>query len=256
MKAGMLSARRVPLLLGPAVLLLVAGCYAGAKESAQPTEPSDPKASSMAEATAPPETGSFGLCGSTDVWIDYAPHTTATLAGYGWDFLVAEVVSFEPAIFNTPDGEAPPEFPNQTARPDANPNAETMIYTPVNVVINEVISGPWSAGENQFLIEGGTVPIEGGIVDCYTVRVDAAPHVEVGSRYVLIVSDALRSDGRTPLSSSKARFAWTIDSNQIVTTVDGPMSIEDLSRLVLDAAPSSVPGGTGLPLPMQTGAST
>lgn len=127
-------------------------------------------------------------------------HTTATLAGYGWDFVVADVVSFEPAIFNTPDGKAPPDFPKPPSSPNPNPNAETLIDTPVNVVIDDVVSGAWSAGPRQFLIEGGSV-------DCYTMRVDAAPRVEPGSRYVFIVSDAPDSEGRKPLSLNKARFA-------------------------------------------------
>lgn len=240
MRSELRLARRAPLLFGLAVLGFVAGCYAGARGSAQPVT-SDPKPSSTAEATAPSETGSFGLCGSADIFIDYVPHTTATLAGLGWDFVVAEVVSFEPAVFNTPDGKAPPDFPKRTTSPDANPNAETTIYTPVNVMIDVAISGPWSAGAVQFLVEGGTVPIEGGIVDCYTVRVDAAPRVEPGSRYVFIVSNALGFDGQASLSLSKARFAWPVDAKGTVATVDGPMSIDDLSRIVLDAAPSSVP---------------
>lgn len=157
---------------------------------------------------------------------------------------MADVVSFEPAIFNTPDGKAPIGFPKPRSSPNPNPNAETLIYTPVNVVVDDAISGARSAGLRQFLVEGGTVPVEGGTVDCFTARVDEAPRVEPGSRYVFIVSDALDSEGQKPLPLNKARFAWPVDAKGMVATVDGLMSVDDLTRLVLGASPSSVPEGT------------
>lgn len=167
-----------------------------------------------------------------------------TLAGGGSDFVVVDVVSFEPAIVNTRDGKAPPDFLRPASSLPPNPNAQTLIYTPVNVVIDDVVSGAWSAGPRQFLIEGGTVPIEGGAVDCFTARVYGAPRVEPGSRYVFVVSEALDSEGLKPLSLAKARFAWPIDSKGIVTTVDGPMSIDELTTVVMGATESPDPKAT------------
>jgi hypothetical protein len=174
-------------------------------------------------------------CGSADISIDYLPYTVATLAGYGWSFVVADVVGFEPAIFNTPDGDAPPGFPERPSSPHPNPNAEAMVYTPVDVVIDRAISGPWSPGPSQFLIEGGTVFLEGGAVDCFVMRVYPAPHVEPGASYVFILSDALDADGQKPLPVPKARFAWIVGPGGMVQTVDGPMSIDELTEIVSGA---------------------
>lgn len=172
------------------------------------------------------------------------PYTTESLAGHGSDFVVVDVVSFEPAIFNTPDGKAPPDFLKQPSSLPPNPTAQTLIYTPVNVVIDDVVNGAWSDGPVQFLIEGGTVPIEDSTVDCFTARVYGAPRVELGSRYVFVVSEALDSEGQKPLLLSKARFAWPVDSKGIVTTVDGPMSIDQLTEVVAAAASSPDPKAT------------
>lgn len=235
---------RAPAALGIAALFVVAACYSGSLASALPTESSSPTRSSAPEASGSATPEPLHLCGSADLFIDYAPYTTVTLAGYGWDFVVADVVSFEPAIFNTPDGKAPPDFLKPPSSLQPNPNAATLIYTPINVVIDDVVSGAWSAGPRQFLIEGGTVPIEDGTVDCFTMRVDAAPRVEPGSRYVLIVSEALDSEGQEALLLSKARFAWPVDSKGIATTVDGPMSIDKLTEVVMGAAASPDPKAT------------
>src|SRR5688500_6895918 len=101
--------------VGLATQLLVAACQAGSRASAPPSDPTD--APPVATATAVPmrsasaSPASTDGCGGAKLSIDYLPYTTATLAGYGWDFVVADVVGFEPAIFNTPDGRRPPEFP-------------------------------------------------------------------------------------------------------------------------------------------------
>lgn len=182
-------------------------------------------------ASAVPE--STEACGSAAISIDYVPFTTATLAGNGWDFVVADVVGFELAIFNTPDGGRPPGFPGRPSSPHPNPNAETMIYTPLNVVIDRAISGQWSPGPSQFLVEGGTVLLDGGSIGCFEMRVSPVPRVERGSRYLFILSDALDADGQNPLPLPKARFAWTVDPAGTVQTVDGPMSLDELTEIVL-----------------------
>jgi hypothetical protein len=203
------------------VFLALGGC---AGTQPPPTESTAaPVTTLSATASASPEP--TDSCGSADLWIDYASYTTATLAGYGWDFVVADVVGFDPAIFNTPGGSRPPGFGTRPSSPKPNPNAETLIYTPVNVVIDRAISGPWSPGPIQFLVEGGTV-------GCYTMRVDDVPRVNPGSRYVIILSEALDAEGLKPLPLQKARFAWPVDSAGLVSTVDGLMSIDELTKVV------------------------
>jgi hypothetical protein len=172
-------------------------------------------------------------CGSTTISIDYAPYTAATLAGYGWDFVVADVVGFEPAIFNTPDGKRPPGFgTNPSGPPDAG--AETRLYTPVNVEIDRAISGSSKIGPNQVLVEGGTA-------GCYTVWVDVAPRLELGSRYVLILAKAMDAAGQNPLPLQEAKIAWLVDGEGMVATVDLRMSIDQLTRIVRQATPSTDP---------------
>lgn len=235
------SQLRAQALLGTAALLAAAAC-SGSLASTPPTQSSGPLPSSATRATEPAASASFGRCGSADVFIEYLPYTTATLAGYGWDFVVVDVVSFEAATFNTPNGEAPLDYPKPPSSPHPNPKAQTLVFTPVNVVIDTAISGTWNAGPRQFLIEGGTVPMKSGPVDCLTVRVDMAPLVEPGLRYVFVVSEAVDSEGQ-PMVLSMARFAWPVDSNGIVVTVDGPISIPELANAVA-AAPKPDPNAT------------
>jgi hypothetical protein len=173
----------------------------------------------VAEATAS-ATPSAGYCGSATISIDYAPYTTATLARYGWEFVVVDVVGFEPGTFNTPDGKAPAGFPKASGARDPN----LVIYTPIDVQIDQAISGAWNLGRGQFLVEGG-------IVGCFTMSVYGTPKVEIGARYVFIVSDAPDASGRV-LPLPNVVFAWPVDPNGIVTTVDGLMSLDDLEKLV------------------------
>ena len=229
--------------VGCAILFVVAACQAGSRASDPPTHPTPtaPVTTSAPTRSASASPASTDGCGGATISIDYLPYTTANLAGYGWDFVVADVVGFEPAIFNTPDGRQPPGFPGRPSSPNPNGNAETLIYTPINVVIDRPISGPWSLGPGQFLVEGGTVLLEDGPVGCFTMWVSPVPHVEPGSRYVFILSEALDAGGENPLPLYKARFAWPVDGAGMVRTIDGPMSVDELARVVLDAAQSAEP---------------
>jgi hypothetical protein len=217
----------------------VAACQAGlgASQSFPQLAATPPSFAPIRSTLASPRSTSG--CGSATISIDYLPYTTATLAGYGWDFVVADVVGFEPAIFNTPDGSRPPGFPpSGPSNADPDGNAETLIYTPVNIVINRAISGRWKPGASQILVEGGTVFLEGGPVDCFEMRVSPVPHVEPGSTYVFVLSEALDAAGQNPLPLPKARFAWPVDRGGIAATADGNMSIEALTELAQNAAPS------------------
>jgi hypothetical protein len=175
-------------------------------------------------------------CGSATISIDYAPYTAKTLAGYGWQFVLVDVTGIEGAIFNTPDGSAPPGFPKAAA--SAGPSF--MLYTPIDVQIAQAISGPATPGPGQFLVEGGTA-------GCYTMFVSPTPNVEIGMRYVFIVSDAPDASGKAALPVLQARFAWPVDAKGVVATDDGPMSLEDLAKIVLSATPSSAPAASSLP---------
>jgi hypothetical protein len=221
--------------VGVAALFVVLGCGVGLPASSPPSE------AAAASSVATPSPAAWASptvwrgCGSATISIDYLPFTTASLAGYGWDFVVADVVGFEAAIFGTRDGRPPPGFPGRPTGTHPDDNLVTPIYTPVNVVIDRAISGSWSPGPGQFLVEGGTVPLESGPVPCYEWRVSPAPDLTPGSRYVLVVSEALDDNGRNPLPLHKARFAWPVDATGGVTTPDGPMSIDKLAKVVVEA---------------------
>jgi hypothetical protein len=204
----------------------VVACAAASSRS---QAPSDPMASPRIALLLP--TPPASLCGSTTMSIDYAPYTTAILAGYGWDFVVADAVAFGPAFFNTADGQRPPEFGAKPSGHSRDPNREPRVYTPVDVVIERVINGRRIPGPSRFLIEGGTV-------GCFEMWVDAAPRVVPGSRYVFILTEAFDADGKDPLTDPKSVFAWPVDPSGQVTTVDGLMSIDELTEIVSAASPS------------------
>jgi hypothetical protein len=211
-------------------VFVVAGCYGGGSiGSAQPTEQTAASSSSKPVETEPPAPESTNDCGGATVSIDYVPFDTKSLASSGFGFVVADVVGFEPALFNTADGKRPDGFGALDGSPSGD---ETTIYTPVSVVVDAALSGEASAGPNQFLLEGGTV-------GCFTMNVYPTPALEPGSRYVLIVSDAMKADGKEAMAFPKARFAWPVDEKGMVTTVDGVMSIDELTKLVAEAKPAS-----------------
>jgi len=234
---------------GCATLLLVVACQVGSRSSWPPDHSTAPppgaSPSATPSASASASTDATDGCGSATLSIDYAPYTTATLAGRGLDFVVADVVDFEPAMFNTLDGKRPPGFGMKPSSPKPNPNAETLIYTPVDVVVNLTISGPSSPGPNRFLIAGGTI-------GCYRMSVYPAPRVELGSRYAFILADALDAEGTNPLPLQEAKFAWPVDAAGMVTTVDGLMSIDELTAIVSTSTPLSEPRETAWPAPQAT----
>jgi hypothetical protein len=215
-------------------LFLVVACQFGSMASPSPAASSNPPPA--ATATGQPDAvtslAADGGCGTTTYSVEYAPYTTATLAGYGWDFVVADVMAFEPAMFNTADGKAPPGYGIKPV--DPNSNVDARIYTPVLVGIVQTLSGPSMDGAQRFLIEGGTV-------GCYTVRVDVAPRVAVDSRYVFILTDVRDPAGRNTLGLREAKFAWAVDSKETVSTVDGLRSIDELTEIVTRSPASSQP---------------
>lgn len=226
-----------------ATLALVVACQFGSRAASPSpgaaTSPS-PVATASATVSASPLGGDG--CGGADLFIDFAPYTTATLAGYGWDFVVAEVTGIEAAVFNTSDGKAPPGFNTMPTGVSLNPDAR--IYTPVDVLIDQPISGPFKTGANRFLIAGGTV-------GCHTERSSAAPIVEVGSRYVFILATAPDATGKSLLAQQEARFAWPVDGEGIVATVDGPKTIAELTTIVVNSSPPSASPQMASPVPQE-----
>jgi hypothetical protein len=212
-----------------ATLFLVGGCVAAGSITATPNlSPGSSTPTPPSQPTLDPTDG----CGTGNLWVDYAPYTTATLASYGWSFVVADVKSTEPAIFNTADGKKPRGF---MAKPVAGtPGSNGKIYTPVVVQVDRAISGQTKPGANRFLIEGGTI-------GCYTTRLDVSPNVEKGARYVFIVTAAQDADGKKLLDLQEAKFAWPVDANGVVQTVDGPQSIDALAHTVAQTAVAPSP---------------
>src|SRR4051812_24357255 len=103
--------RRALVAVGCATLLVAAACQAGSTASGPSTNSTAaPLVANIRSTTVQASPQSTDGCGSATVSIDYAPYTTASLAGSGWDFVVAAVVGFDPAIFNTPDGSRPSDF--------------------------------------------------------------------------------------------------------------------------------------------------
>jgi hypothetical protein len=209
-----------------ATLLLVAGCVTAGGLTAPPKASSPSGASPSAIA---PEVN----CGTSSQWVDYAPYTIASLAASGKVFVVGEVKAIEPAIFNTADGKKPRGF---FAKPGTVANAQPngKIFTPVVVLVDQVLRGETTPGVVRVLIEGGTI-------GCYTVRVDVAPVVERGGRYVLILEDGLDADGKKLLDLQQMMFAWPVDANDVVQTAEGPMLLASLAAIVAQASPTPAP---------------
>jgi hypothetical protein len=159
------------------------------------------------------------------------------MVGYGWEFIVADAREFGAARFSTADGKAPPGF---GTKEDFDRPWEGRIYTPLEVSIEQTISGSYEPGAERVMIEGGTV-------GCHTTRVDVAPKVEVGSRYVFVLADIIDAAGEKTDGPKEAKFAWPVDADGMVWTVDGHMSITRLAEII-SAAPTARPP-TASPVP-------
>jgi hypothetical protein len=151
-----------------------------------------------------------------------------------WNFAVVDVQGIKAPVFNTTDGKAPPGPPKDWP-------TETMIYTPIDVNVDQAFGDLEKTGPGQFLVEGGTV-------GCYTYFVTPVPEVEVGKRYVFISGDARDAAGNAVLPVPRARFAWAVDSNGIVETIDGRKSVDRLREEVVELL-QDLPPPTGLPVP-------
>jgi hypothetical protein len=213
-----------------ASLILVAGCVSAGSLTPPPDGSAVPSGQTQSPTpTIQPSAAATDGCGTSNLWVDYAPYTTSTLASYGWGFVVADVKAIEPAIFNTEDGKKPRGF--GAKRDPSNPDFNGKIFTPVAVQVDQVISGRAKPGANRFLIEGGTI-------GCYTTTVDVSPIVEKGSRYVFVLTDAKDAKGQKLLDLQEAKFAWPVDASGVVQTPDGPNTLDWLAQTVAKASAS------------------
>jgi len=160
-------------------------------------------------------------CGTENVFVDYQPLTVRTIAGFGWNFVEATVDGFADGAFNTPDGQAPPGY----GKGPINQGYGPRIYTPILVSVVQALSGPSLAGSTRFLVEGGTV-------GCYTQTVDVSPRVTVRSTYVFVLADLKNPAGQPIPGLQEAKFAWPVNDDGTVTTVDGLMTIDELESAV------------------------
>ncbi len=230
-----------------AILALLVGCQAiGSRSSLPPPTESAtlaPGATPSPTPTLRPEESvdpSDG-CGTTTISIEYLPYTIASLAESGKGFVVAEVGESGQAFFNTADGEAPPGYGEKPTSPRPNPNARARIYTPMEIEVDEAISGSLGEGPASVLVAGGTV-------GCYTAVVDVAPRVERGTRYVLVLTDVQNDTGDGTLELQEAMFAWPFNDEGLVATDEGPMSVEEISEIVSGASGSPAPSGAPSPV--------
>lgn len=227
---------RGPAAVGLGIAILASGCAGGPLPSDAPEE-----SIAVDVTAAPSDTPSliYGAgdptkrCGSTTLTIEYPEYTTETLAAKGFDFVVADVVSAQPGIYNTPDGERPAIFsgkptgtPNQSARP--------AVYTPIDINVVSPVQGSLAKGPTQVLVLGGRV-------DCFTMWVSPMPAIEKGARYVFVLSEALASDGKQAMASPQVTLAWPVDEKGMVATDDGQMSLDELTAVVAGAAKATLP---------------
>ena len=175
-----------------------------------------------------PQSPSATPCGGSQMSVDYGPYYIAglydpgTLAFGSADpandvaisatSVVATVVAVDPGARGSMYGHA-------------------EIVTPVDIDVELPIRGTAPAGRTRVFVEGGTL-------GCYTESVDAAPHVDVGARYLLFLTDP------TPAAEGQADwprilFAWPVDLDDTVHTVQGPMPLTTLVARIRELAPGS-----------------
>lgn len=214
------------LFAGIAIALLLLGCTAplGATTS------SDPPAASTATTPTSGVPGTAGDCQVVSVAAELAPYTIASLAAEGKGFVVGDVKAIQPAIYNTLDGKRPRNFQPQQASA-AEPGTMGQILTPVVLQADQILSGDAATGSLRVVVQGGTI-------GCDSMRVDVAPVVEVGQRYVFVLSDAFDADGLKLPNLSLVRFAWPMGADGVVATPEGALPLANLAQTVAKAAPA------------------
>jgi hypothetical protein len=220
----MRTAQLARVLVGLAATTLVAACVTAVGG----TTP-DPNASSLE--TAPTVTSgpaSTDGCGMMDVQGTHAPYTIPKLVAQGKVLVIGKVEAIAPAIFNTADGRRPPGF-GTVAGDQANPYVS--IITPVVVLVERDINSKAPLGALRLYVRGGTV-------GCFTEIVSFAPDLQVKSRYVFVLQDGTESDGSRQTDLREIRFAYPIDSANIVQTEQGPVSVDDLVNQVESVTPA------------------
>jgi hypothetical protein len=196
-------------------LALVTGCLKAGGLTASP-DSSSPGATPVAAVSS----DIADDCACVGVTAEWAPYTVESLAAEGKGFVLGEVAAIQPAIFNTVDGKKPRAYlPARGSTTD--PQATVQILTPVLVQSEQVTHGNARPGALRVVVLG------------------AAPDLEVGRRYVFVLADTFDADGRKLPDLPMMRFAWPVDSNDVViTTSDGAMSVTDLARVVGQASPA------------------
>jgi hypothetical protein len=214
------SLRRPPhgLLAGIAAAAFLLGCSAGVR----PTGSAD---------SSSPVPGTTEDCEQVDVAASLAPYTIASLVAEGRTIVAGAVTAIDAPIYNTRDGTRPPAFlaPHD---PPIEPGTMGQILTPVVLDPGQILSGGAAARALR-------VAIQGGVIGCDAMRVDVAPAVEIGRRYVFVLADAVDADGLTMPDLPLVRFAWPMDTEDVVATPEGALPLNELARLVAQAAPPS-----------------
>jgi hypothetical protein len=217
---------RLRLAAAMAACAVVAFACATAAPAATPTLPDD---TMPAIATPSPSSSpSAGSCGRQDISVDYGPYYIAglydggTLAfgsadpnqdvAYSTTSVVATVAALEPGVVRTVYGTV-------------------EAVTPVDLEVDMLIHGSRSPGQMRVFVEGG-------IAGCNETRVDAAPRMQVGVRYVLFLAPPLGAGSNVP-EWPKIMVAWPVDADDTVYTVEGPMPLADLVARIRRIAPGS-----------------
>jgi len=183
------------------VSMLLAGCGAGPGDSDLPS----PTATATSSATA------TGFCSSGDLSVDRGPYAIAGMQvpGYGFPDMGANKVDVALRTVVV-SGTATARGPGFFAEP-------ARVYTPFTVDVDRVIRG-------DARVDAMRVAVEGGAVGCYTLRVDVAPAIDLGRRYVFFLTDFV---GAEPAPRA-VWDAWLVDANGLVSTPQGPMPLAEL----------------------------
>ena len=172
-------------------------------------------------------------CGSYRWSVEYAPYSVETLAQNGV-FVLGHMTAVEAAVFNTSDGAVPIGFPRPALDAVASPQPNGKVLTPVTLSVDRVLQGEIGSGGIRAFVEGGTV-------GCITVEIAGAPKIDQKAQYVFVLGAAFDADGKRMPDVWSLPFAWPVDDADVVQTVDGPMTLDDLTRLLAAPKASVVP---------------
>jgi hypothetical protein len=177
----------------------------------------------------PSASSSAASCGHQSVSVDYGPYYIAGLHDHG-TLAFGSADANEDVAISTTTVVATVQAVDSGVYRAVYGTVE--VVTPIEIDVEQPIHGDATTGPMRVYVEGGTA-------GCYTTTVDAAPYIDVGTRYLLFLTEPAAAPSSDEPTWAKIIVAWPVDQDDVVQTIQGPKPLADLIAAIDRIAPGS-----------------